>query len=399
MNPSLALTLEFRAMKPLLLALLLAAAASADPRVMGQILDSEARDGGVVEFSILRIKGPDDPNGTPIAVKTDRSGRFELTLAPGRYRMGPIRKPIEKDKRLSEANFEGEEFEITNGEMFDLGFFKLEKTGTYVTGTVKRGGKAVAAVDVEVFDAGAGVGTGVKATTDAAGKFELVLPDVKGPQSVAVTIVEKEGQSYAKGSVDLWKPSTLDITLPEKYAEIMVDLTAPGETWVYFHPKGESAPYVLHKLKAGAKAQIPGFAPGAWTLTALSGGVQVDLDATLPSATPFALNVPGAKRHKVDGKVSIVGLGADFDWDNAAVVAKPAGASASGYLFAPLAEGGAFSFDGGLAAGKYELSVAVGKRHDAIRWFEAKRSAVAMSVFELGAPRTIDLSIRAGDLR
>jgi len=283
--------------------------------------------------------------------------------------------------------------------MYDLGFFKLEKTGTYVTGTVKRGGKAVAGIDVEVFDAGAGVGTGVKATTDASGKFEIVMTDVKGPQAVALTVVEKEGQSYAKGAVDLWKPSTLDIALPEKYAEIMIDVTAPGETWVYFHPKGESAPYVLHKLKAGMKAQISGFAPGAWTLTALSGGVQVDLDATLPSAAPFALNVPAAARHKVDGKVSILGLAADFDWGSAAVVAKPANSTASGYLFAPLAKGGAFSFDGGLAAGKYELWVALGKRHDAMRWFEATSSKVAMSVFELGAPRTVDLSIRASDLK
>ena len=79
------------------------------------------------------------------------------------------------------------------------------------------------------------------------------------------------------------------------------------------------------------------------------------------------------------------------------MLAKPGGASSPGYLWATVSREGAFAFPG-LAPGKYEMSIAVGKRYDAMRWFEARRSAVAMGVLELGAPRTQDLTVRAADL-
>lgn len=384
-------------MRPLLLALLLASSAFADPEVIGQVFDSDGKDGGVIDFAILKLKNPDDLDGDPIAVKTDRTGRFSVRLAPGAYRIGDIRKPLERDKRLFETCLTRDLIEIGHDAMYDLGPVRLEKAGTYVTGVVKRAGKGVPGVDVAVFDAGAGSATGVKATTDAAGKYELQMPEVRGPQPLVMTVAEKEGQAFARGSVDLWKPATLDIELPAAYSELMVDLTAPGETWVYFHPKGDPAPYVMHKLKAGAKASIPGFAPGACTLTAICDGAQVDLEVTLPAAAPFAIAIPAGPRHKVDGKAAISGAPADLDRATLAVIAKPSASTSPGYLWSPLARDGSFSFPG-LVAGKYEISVAVGKRFESMRWFEVRTSTVAMGVLDLGAPRTLDLSVRAADL-
>lgn len=385
-------------MRNFILGLVLAGSAFADPEIMGQILDSDAKDGGVIEFSILKLKDPDDLDGTPIAVKTDRMGRFSVRLAPGPYRLGDIRKPQDRDRKLFEANYSRDLLEIGNDAMYDIGVVRLEKTGTYVTGAVKRSGKAVAGVTVELFDAGAGLPTGVKATTDAAGKFEFQMNDVRGPQPLVLTVAEKDGQSFARGAVDLWKPATLDVELPEKYQDLMIDLTAPEECWVYFHPKGDPAPYYMHKFRPGSKSSVPGFYPGGWTITAVCPGAQIDVSATVPAAAPIVLNVPAGARHRVDGKVTIQGAPADFDWSKAAVIARPAAASSPGYLWAALSRDGSFAFPG-LAAGNYELSVATGKRVDAMRWFSATRSAVAMSVFELGAPRKIDLTVRAADMR
>lgn len=385
-------------MRTLLLALFLASAASADPEVLGQILDSDGRDGGVIEFPILRLKDPDDLDGTPVMVKTDRAGRFSVRLAPGPWRLGDIRKPLERDRKLFEANYARDLLEIGNDATYDIGFVKLEKTGTYVAGVVRRGGKPVPGVAVEVFDAAAGTVTGVKAATDASGRYELQMNEVRGPQSLVLTVVEGEGQAFARGAVDLWKPATVDLELPSQYAELMVDLSAPEETWVYFHPKGDAAPYVLHKLRAGTKAAIPGFAPGGWTVTAVCNGAQVDAEVTVPAAAPVALALPAGPRHRVEGKVTVQGAPADFDWSRAAVLAKPAGTASPGYLWAPLSGSGTFAFPG-LAAGKYELSVATGRRHEAMRWFSPAKSAVAQSVFELAAPRSVDLTVRAADLK
>ncbi|MEK7469512.1 MAG: hypothetical protein AAB074_19230 [Planctomycetota bacterium] len=384
-------------MRSLLAVLFLATTASADPEVMGQILDSDGKDGGVIEFAILKLKNPEDLDGTPIPVKTERSGRFYVKLAPGAYRIGDIRKPLERDKKLFEANYARDLIEVADGAGFDIGMIRLEKTGTYVAGTVKRAGKPVAGVAVEVFDPGAGYATGVKATTDAAGRYEMQMNDVKGPQALVLTVVEKEGQAFARGAVDLWKPATADVELPDKYAEVMIDLTAPEECWVYFHPKGDPAPYVMHKLRPGAKASIPGFAPGAWTITAVCSGAQADVEATLPVTAPIALAVSAGPRHRVDGKVAVTGAPKDFDWSRVAVIAKPAASNSPGYLFAPVSRNGSFAF-AGLAPGKYELSIATGKRFDAMRWFSVSRSAIAMGVFELIAPRTVDLIVRAADL-
>ncbi|KAF0244149.1 MAG: hypothetical protein FD180_2777 [Planctomycetota bacterium] len=384
-------------MKSLILAFCFAATASADPEVMGQILDSDGKDGGVIEFAILRLKNPEDLDGTPIPVKSERSGRFYIKLAPGAYRLGDIRKPLERDKKLYEANYARDLIEVGDGAGFDIGMIKLEKTGTYVAGTVKRSGKPVAGVAVEVFDPGAGYATGVKATTDAAGRYEMQMNEVKGPQSLVLTVVEKDGQAFARGAVDLWKPATADVELPEKYVEVMVDLTAPEECWVYFHPKGDPSPYAVHKMRPGAKASIPSFAPGAWTITAVCPGAQTDVEAAIPAAAPIAIALPAGPRHRVDGKVTVSGAPKDFDWSKVAVIAKPDSSRSPGYLFASVSRDGSFAFPG-LASGKYELSVATGKRIDAMRWFSVSRSAVAMGVFELVAPRTVELSVRAADL-
>ncbi len=385
-------------MRNLLLGLFMATAAFAEPEIIGQIFDSDGKDGGVIEFAILKLKNPDDMDGTPIPVKTDRTGRFSVRLAPGAYRLGDIRKPQDRDKKLFEANYTRDLLEIGNEAMYDIGFVKLEKTGTYVQGVVKRGGKGVAGVSVEMFDAGAGLPTGVKATTDAAGKYEIQMNDVRGPQPLVLTVAEKEGQAFARGSVDLWKPATLDVELPEKYQDLMIDLTAPEECWVYFHPKGDPAPYYMHKFRPGSKSSVPGFYPGGWTVTAVCAGAQVDVEATVPAAAPIVLAVPAGARHRVEGKVTIQGAPADFDWSRAAVLARPSAATSAGYLWAPLSRDGSFVFPG-LAAGKYELSVATGKPFDSMRWFSPARSAVALGVFELGAPRKIDLTVRAADLK
>jgi hypothetical protein len=384
-------------MRTLTAVLLASSFAHADSKVFGQILDSASRDGGVVDFVFLKLKSPDDLDGDPVPVKTDRTGRFSLKLAPGAYRVGDIRKPSADDPRLFEANYARDLIEIGGAEEYDIGIIKLEKTGTYVSGVVRRAGKPAPDATVELFQPGSGLPLGASAKTDAMGRYELQLPDVKEPMAAAVQVAEKDGQAFAPIAVDLWKPGKADLEIPEKWFELLVDLTAPGETWIYLRPGKERAPYLMHKAKGTAKISVTGLAPGLWTITAVAPGATTTVEATVPAKDPVALALPAAPLHRVNGRVTVAGAPADFDWGGVAVVARPSDGGPAGYLWCPVGRDGSYTFPC-LAAGKWELSVAAGKRFDAMRYFQVDRSAVAMPTLDLGAPRTIDLSVKAGDL-
>lgn len=385
-----------RVMKTLLLLSALSSVAVADADVFGQIVDSENRDGGVIEFAFLKLKSPEDLDGDPVAVKTDRTGRFTVKLAPGAYRVGDLRKPQEKDARLFEANYARDLIEVGSDPMYDLGILRLEKTGTYVKGRVTRGGKAAAGVDVEVFVPGAAVPTGQRVSTDSSGAYEMQFADVRGRQRVAVRVEEKDGCTFGAAEVDLWKPGAIDLALPEKYHELLIDLKTGGETWMYLHPASDPSPYYMYKAGQTSKVTVPGLSPGAWVLTAVSNGAQVNVDVAVPAAAPVAVAIPAAARQRLSGKVAISGLPKDADFRRLAVVVRPAGEGPAGYLWTRLGRDGAFAFEG-LAAGKYELSIASGTSFDAMRYFQVRRSAVLQSVLELSAPRTLEFTARAGD--
>ncbi|MBI2920178.1 MAG: hypothetical protein HYY18_03725 [Planctomycetes bacterium] len=380
----------------LLLLPVLASVAVADADVFGQIVDSENRDGGVIDFAFLKLKAPEDLDGDPVAVKTDRTGRFTVKLAPGAYRVGDLRKPQEKDARLFEANYARDLIEVGSDAMYDLGILRLEKTGTYLKGRVTRGGKAVPAVDVEVFVPGAAVPTGQRVSTDSAGAYEMQFNDVRGRQRVAVRVEEKDGCTFGAADVDLWKPGAVDLALPEKYHEVQIDLKTPGETWMYLHPSSDPAPYYMYKAGQTSKVTVPGLSPGPWVLTAVSNGAQVNVELAVPAAAPVAVAIPAVARHRLSGKIAISGLPREADFRGMAVTARPAGEGPAGYLWTRLGRDGAYAFEG-LAAGRYELSIASGTPFDTMRYFQVRRSAVLQSVLELSAPRTLEFTARAGD--
>ncbi|NUN49535.1 MAG: carboxypeptidase regulatory-like domain-containing protein [Candidatus Brocadiae bacterium] len=385
-------------MRTLLLCLLCPLLARADAELIGQIFDSEKRDGGVLEFAVLRLANPEDLDGEPIAVRTDRMGRFSLKLPAGAYRIGDIRKPSEKDPSLFESYFGRDLIEVGHAPMYDIGVIVLERAGSYLQGTVTKGGRPKAGVTVEVFLPGAGVPSGATAMTDSNGRYQLQFPDVRWRRRVAVRVAEGEsGQVFAGAEVDLWVPGRADLTLPDSYAELMIDLTAPGETRVHLHPAGDPAPYISHRMKGTSKAAVSGLAPGRWAVTAVCNGGMAHAEVDLPAAAPVAMAIPAAARHRVSGTVAIPGLPADFDRRSLAVVARPSEGGPAGYLWAPVGRDGSFSFPG-LAAGRYEVLVAAGTVFEPLQYFSVRGSALAMPTLDLGSPRELTLSARADDL-
>lgn len=377
-------------MRRILLLLLSATFACADATVFGQIVDSDNRDGGEIDFAFLRLKAPDDMDGEPVKVRSDRSGRFTVSLAPGSYRIGDIRKPRAEDAKCFEANYARDLIEVGGAPSYDLGVLNLEKTGTYVTGRVTKAGQGVSHAVVAVFDSCLGAPTGVSVETGDAGGFELQLNDVRSARRVTLVVAEEKGSVYASAQVGLWKPGRVDIAMPDAYHDLLVDLTVPGETVLYLHPAGDPAPYARHTARGSAKVTMVGVAPGAWTLTAVCTGAIAEVEVTVPAAAAVQISIPGGARQRLDGRVAMSGLPAGFDERRLAVVARPAGGGSAGYLWSALGRDGTFAFPG-LASGAWEISIAAGKAYKPMRYFAVSRSLVLQSPVDLKAPRTLEL--------
>jgi hypothetical protein len=377
-------------MRPILCALLAASLARADATVFGQIVDSENRDGGEIEFAFLRLKEPDDMDGEPVRVRSDRTGRFSATLAPGAWRIGDIRKPRAKDPKTFEANYARDLIDVGSAPQYDLGVIALEKTGTYVSGRVTRAGQGVPHARVGVFDPGAGAPTGVFVETGDAGGFELQLNDVRSARRVTLVVMEEKGSVYGGADVDLWKPGRVDLEVPEEYHELLVDLAAPGETLLYLHPAGDPAPYARHTARGSAKVTIEGVAPGKWTLTAVCAGAMTEAEVTVPAPAAVAIAIPEGARHRLEGRVAVSGLAPAMDARRLAVVARPAAGGSPGYLWSSLGADGSFAFPG-LATGAWEITICYGTVRSGMRYFAATRSQVLQSPVELKAPRKLDL--------